>query len=218
MAKRVMLVRPEREYPDRTARGPGGGSPPKGGKQPPPAPDSGGEEKNAVELLAQQAAKMTAAERRELLARLSLDEQQRSSAKQDPAAELWSRAVHEALLGDAGACGGDVPGVLVIRRLVGTPAAYQPVRSFMASSGLDDKLDSAGRFAFYRVLARLLVEDARRVCEFSGAPMGAKAAAQRAPHVRGIFDRAFPNYARNGLAHVVARRIIAGGRMREDAQ
>lgn len=218
MGKRVTLVRPEREYPGRTAKGPGGGSPPKGGKQPPPAPDVVGDEKTKVDLLAEQAAAMTAAERRELLARLSLGEQQRTSSKQDPAADQWAQAVHEALLDAAGAADGDVPGPLLIRRLVASPGAYQPVRDFMASTGLDDRLDRTEQLAFYRVLARLLVEDAEDFCRWSRAPMGAKVVAQRAQRIRGIFDRAFPAYARNGLAHLVARRIAAGGRMREEGE
>ncbi|MNK65504.1 hypothetical protein D3C87_848010 [compost metagenome] len=216
MAKRVTLTRPEREYPDRTAQGVGGGSPPKGGKQPPPKPDVVGGEKTQVEKLAEQAASMTAADRKELLARLSLDEQHRAAGKQDPASELWATAVHEALLAAAGRAGGDVPGVMVVRRLVASPSAYGPVRAFMESAGLAEKLDNAERFAFYRVLARLVVKDAERVCEWSGAPLGVKTVVQRAAHVRGIFDGAFPTYLRNGLAHVVARRIADGGRVREE--
>lgn len=160
---------------------------------------------------------MTAAERKELLARLSLAEQS-AGGKQEREPELWSRAVYEALVDASGTSAEAVPGPLVIRRLVGTPNAYQPVRAFMETSGLSEKLDATEHFAFFRVLACLVVQDAERVCEFSRAPMGAKVVAQRVPHVRGIFDRAFPTYVRSGLAHVVARRLVAGGaggRMRD---
>lgn len=208
MTKRVTLARPERAARKDYAKGPGGGSPPKGGKQPPPAPDEKTKKENRVDELLASAAGMTSAERKELLARLSLAEQGRGGQEREP--ELWSRAVYEALVDASGTSGEGVPGPVVIRRLVATPSAYAPVAAFMSSSGLGEKLDAQEHYAFFRVLACLLVEDAERVCSWSGAPMGAKAVAQRQPHVRGIFDKAFPSYVRSGLALVVARRLISG--------
>lgn len=208
MTKRVTLTRPDRSAQKSYAKGPGGGSPPKGGKQPPPAPTQKNEKRDKVGELLDSAASMTAAERKELLARLSLADAAPGGQEREP--ELWSRAVHEALVDAAGSSPEGVPGVVVLRRLLGTPSAYGPVKAFMDASGLSERLNAQEHYAFFRVLACLLVEDAERVCQWSGAPMGPKAVAQRVPSVRGVFDKAFPTYVRNGLAHLVAKRLISG--------
>lgn len=161
---------------------------------------------NMDDLLAQ-ASRLNAADRRELLARLALAEQQ--SKGEDRDLDMWSSSLYEALVRDAGRASGTVPGPMVIRQLVSPPSLWGPLRDFMSASGLSG-LSVAERRSVYGLLARLLVEDAREFADWSRAPMGPRLAAQRAVGIAGVFDRAFPGYLRSGLAPFVARRLASG--------
>lgn len=202
MTRKVVLTRPERGVREHPA-GPTGVVPPlKGGNNHPRAPDENGEKKPVADLLAA-ASSLSAADRRELLARLSLAEQQgRPGSSREQ--EQWAQAVHEALLAAAGAGAGAVPAPGVVRGLVTAPKAWAPVRDFMHAAGLADRLKSGESLKFFRLLARLLVEDTEDFCHAARVPFGPKLVAQRAERIGGVFDQAFPGYVRSGLAHVVA--------------
>lgn len=234
MRKRVVFVRPERTYLEHlrthggragdtsslNGREGGDGAPPPAGLRDAHVPEreqrrhvrgqvrEGAEEneKNTVEGLLALAASMTEENRKELLDRLALGAQR--SGKADPDLDMWSEAVQEALL----AAIGQAPGVLAVRSVLGASRSWNPVREFMASSGLAE-LKVPERRSVYGLLARIVVDDAASFCEWAGAPLGPRVIAQRCANIAATFDRSFPGYLATG-PHVVAlmARRLTGAR------
>lgn len=147
------------------------------------------------------ASSLSPEKRRELLARLSLASQEQGEGRE---VEMWSEALYEALA----AVDPSSPGPAVIRRLVSPSSAWQPVAEFMRFAKFD-ALKVAERRSVYGMLAKLVVEDARRWSQWSGVPLGPKVCAQRGRDVASTFESAFPGYLRSGLAMVVARRLTS---------
>lgn len=141
------------------------------------------------------------------LAVMSL-ELQRGPAGEDRDLDLWSSAVHEALVRALGPSDGAAYGPQVIRRLVAAPVAWGPVEDFAGLLGVAD-MTPAERMAVFRLLASLVVRRARQVADRAEIPLSAKLAAQMASQVAAIFDSAFPGYVASGLARVVARRAAS---------
>lgn len=162
---------------------------------------------NPVGDLLAQASTLTTAERKELLARLSLGDQEAGDSRE---VDMWSAAVYEALVKAAGQGAGAVPGPAIIKRLVSPPSAWKPVADFMETSKLS-RLSVSERRSVYGLLARLVVEEAEDFCHWSHAPLGPKVVVQRSRHIAGTVDHAFPGYLRSGLMPVVARSLCRGG-------
>lgn len=159
-----------------------------------------------VETLVASANRMTAAERKELLARLSLSESGINGQERD--IDMWSGAVYEALLRLAGQGDGASLGPLVIKRLVTAPNAWSPINAFMKASKLD-RLTVTERQSVYQLLARLLVQHAKQLADHKGIVFSAKLVVTCGTSIAQVFDRAFPNYVASGIAHIVARRLTA---------
>lgn len=151
------------------------------------------------------------------LALMSL-EAQRRPAGDDRDLDLWSSAVHEALVRTLGPSDGAAYGPQVVRRLLAFPVVWGPVEEFLALLKVAD-MAPAERMAVFRLLASLLVRRARQVAAHADIPMSAKLVSQNAQHLPAIFDAAFPGYIAAGLAGVVARRATrarVGGEQQPD--
>lgn len=181
----------------------GGGSPLKGETTTPQSVVKKNKE-NQVDILLGQASSLSAADRKELLARLSLAEQEVDPRDRDLG--MWSQAIYDALVKALGSS----PGPALIRKVLGVHDSWGPVQEFMQSSKLIE-LPVTKRQSVYGLLARLVVEEAKEVSEFVEAPLGPKFVAGRCRYVAGTFDRAFPGYLKSGLASIVAARLAAGG-------
>ena len=95
---------------------------------------------------------------------------------------------------------------MLVKRAVAAPTAWTPVADFMAASRLDT-LQVIERQSVYRMLAGLVIERAKQIGSYNGAPLSAKLVATVASNVAAIFEAAFPGYLKAGLALVVARRL-----------
>ena len=143
-----------------------------------------------------------------MIARLAL-EAQAVTVEQTRDVDMWAGAIQTALAALNGGGGGAVQGVMVIKRYVGNPAAWGPVRDFMKTSKLDS-LTVTERQSCYNMLAKLVTENAKSVARYTGIPLTTKLVAGCAANISGIFQRSFPGYLESGLALMVARRLTAG--------
>jgi hypothetical protein len=78
----------------------------------------------------------------------------------------------------------------------------------MADSGLD-KLKVVERQSVYMMLARLVIDKAKYVASSSNATLGPRLVGTCAANIAGVFDAAFPGYLASGLAHLVAKQLVA---------
>ncbi len=179
---------------------------------PPHLPILGGNEKKeqiSLATLLDQAEQLSQADRKTLLARLSLASQNRETEScRDK--DMWSQAVYEELLKAYGRGLGAAQGPANVKRSLSLPTAWAPLADFMASSNLAD-LKVVERFAVYSMLAKLVVKQALYVARKVDAPLSAKLVGTCAANVASLFDNAFPGYLQSGLAPVVARQLVAGG-------
>lgn len=190
-------------------RVPGDIPPYRGGYISPVSPSHGGEKKKklSVDDVVSLAAQLSAADRKELLARLALEVQTRSTDSRD--LTMWADAVYQRLHEAIGTSEGTGVGPLPVRRLLAAVANWAPVEKFMQDSRLQS-LTVPKRLAVYHMLAGLLVDDAQRVARLAGAPLTVKFVAGRSAHIAAVFDTAFPGYLAAGLAHVVAAQLVQG--------
>lgn len=180
--------------------GRGVGDPPLKGVSPlPPTPTR---EEEARKVFHQ----LTPQQQKKLLDELSADQLLATSGKSAKEREvgMWAEAVHKALQEAMGSVTVDLPGVQVVRRLLGPEGAWQHVRSFMEVSRLHEGTVQERQLA-YHVLASLLVSHARTVARKTGAPLGPKLVANCTVNLPGVFDASFPGYLASGLARLVVR-------------
>lgn len=222
--KKVQLVRPPRTYSalplrdqkmEKSSAGirVGVSTPPMEGVHTPlsPAPVRKAKEASNEDSLGNVlslAAELTPDQRRELLARLSLDANSKQ-VEQVRDVDMWAEAVFRALHKDGMDAVMVSAGPALVKRTVGTPQAWRPVSEFMDSSRLAT-LKVTERQSVYGMLARLVTEHARKVARRSGVPMSMRLVGNCAGNVAGLFDNAFPGYLNSGLALIVARRLTAG--------
>lgn len=147
-------------------------------------------------------------ERKRVLAMMSL-EQQSSPSGAAGDLDLWADAVYEALRRAIGTVDGAGYGPQVVKRSLGVTSAWEPVADFVRVGRLD-ALRPAERFAVFGLLAKLLVERARKVAQRADIPLTPKLVAQNCQYIAGIFDNAFPGYLSAGLVGSVSRALIAG--------
>lgn len=214
MNRRVVLTRPAYNRPAVTRRSVGAGtidglgreeSPLKGGSLPTPVTGSVKEEigvSNVLDLANQ----LTAAQRQELLDQLALNNQLTNKAATNPDLDLWAQAIHNALGEVIGAEEGGSYGVMLIKRILGSTAAWRPVEKFMSVSRLGEAKRTE-RYSVYLLLARMLVEHAATVASRSGAPLSAKLVGTCTVNLPGVFEKNFPGYLAAGLAPMVAKQM-----------
>lgn len=92
---------------------------------------------------------------------------------------------------------------------MGAYSAWEPVAEFIEVARLD-ALRPAERFAVFELLAKLLVDRAKRVANRADIPLTPKLIASNAQYIAGIFDNAFPGYLAAGLVGAVSRRLVSG--------
>lgn len=146
-------------------------------------------------------------DRKHLLAQLALANQQ-PSTNEVRDVQMWSVAVYEGLVAAQGGSGAGVPGPAVVQRTMSSSAAWAPVSEFMKAAGFD-RLSSAERQGMYRFLAELVIKHATYVSRKGGAPLGPKLVGSCSANIAALFDQNFPGYLRAGLAHLVARSLVA---------
>lgn len=165
------------------------------------------EKKNVVDTLLADAERLSKAERKELLARLSLAVASDSARRTDDRdLTMWAEAVYRAMDDAQAGSDGAGQGPLVLKRLLAAVQNWEPLAELLERS----KLSSATvtqRQALYHMLAQTLVEHAKRVCSRMGIPLSAKVVANNAANITAIFESAFPGYLSSGLALVVAQRM-----------
>lgn len=205
--KRVMLTRPERNYPQGPRMGGSQGTPLRGPL--PPIIPRPAEATTLQELLAL-ANKLPATEKQQLLDHLAL-QAQTTPVGSERDVDMWSVAIHEALQHALGAAGGALGGPILVKRVVGSPSSWKPVDAFMRASKMSD-LQVRERQSVYGLLADLLVKHARYVARRSGAPLSPKLVGNCTGSISGVFDAAFPGYLEAGLAPIVARRLTSAAR------
>lgn len=158
---------------------------------------------NQLEKLKQEAAKLPSKDRQELLDHLALQSRTSINARHKDSRDLdlWCSALHDILARDTGALGVGLPGLAVIRKTVAP--LFAPIESFMVATKLQP-LKVPDRQAVYHLLARLLVEHAKRASARSHIPLSLKFVASCSTAIPGLFEDAFPGYIDAGLARVVA--------------
>lgn len=136
-------------------------------------------------------------------------EQQRSPTGEARDVDLWSDAITSALRRAIGSGDMAAYGPQVVRRVMGAYSAWEPVAEFIEVARLD-ALRPAERFAVFELLAKLLVDRAKRVANRADIPLTPKLIASNAQYIAGIFDNAFPGYLAAGLVGAVSRRLVSG--------
>lgn len=180
----------------------GGGPPLKGGTTT-PFSDKKSIQENSIENLLERASTLSVKDQKELLARLSLAANSKGTDR-DRDVEMWSGALYNALVSVLGPSG--VPGTAVIKKLVRSAEAWNPVEEFMQTSKLQEQ-PVIKRQAIYNLLAKLVVEDTREFCAFMALPFGVKTTVNRSSNIAGTFNKAFPGYIQAGLVGLIASRL-----------
>ncbi len=221
--KKVLLTRPRRasttdsviEARRNNQKKPGDGngdvSPLKGGYIHPPSPRAADgkekKEKPTVDSILADTELLTSQERKQLIARLALN-QQISTKGSDRDLDMWATAAYDGLVQELGHEAGAQVGPILVKRSLASPSAWAPVAAFMASSKLQEQ-SVTKRQAIYMMLAKLVIQNAKFIARKSGAPMSAKLIASCAANISSLFDNAFPGYLKSGLAHIVAIQLTA---------
>lgn len=160
---------------------------------------------DAVEALQNEIKELSLAKKQELSEALLLQiHMERDASGKSRDLDMWSVAVHSALVRVIGGGSGGVPGPVLVKRLLAPVSIWGPVADFMQASGLD-KLKVQERQAAYYTLAELLVGHARAVSKKSRAPLSVKLVGNCTGNLMGVFENAFPGYLQAGLAKVVAK-------------
>jgi hypothetical protein len=174
-----------------------------------PIPDPGTRKDNTQNLdIEQQALGMSKAERQQLLDRLSLSLQSENEATRD--STMWCASVVKALQARLGAGGASAYGPALAKSIVGAVKPFAPIAEFILDVGLD-AFHVVERQAALNFLAEMVVADAASFTSHVGMPLTLKIVAQRAAHVRAIFDRAFPSYLSAGLGKIIFRQMASRG-------
>lgn len=145
-------------------------------------------------------------QRKEILDRLAADALLNPTRAADRDIVMWTEAVHRELVRVVGASGGDVAGLVPLRKLLQAGNSWGPVTEFMTASKLADLPVNERQRAYY-LLAQLLVRHARYVARKSGAPLSAKLVANCTGNLAGVFEDSFPGYLEAGLARMVCRTL-----------
>jgi hypothetical protein len=149
---------------------------------------------------------LSAADRRDLLARLALAEKEAKGGK-GREVEMWSGAVYDALEAALGSASGVGAGRAHMRRLLADPSSWGPVASFWQQTGLGG-LRVVEQQACWNLLAGLLVQHAARVSKRTGSALTPRYVASMAANLVSIFDASFPGYLSSPrLIAVMARQL-----------
>lgn len=165
-------------------------------------------EEEQVQKITKLAEQLSPAQRKQLLAELSL-QGQASDLGDTRDLDMWAGSIYSALVASNGGGSGGVPGPAIVKRAVASNGAWGYVRGFMEDAGFD-KLKVVERQTVYKLLADMVVQQAKHVSYKSNAPLSPKLVANCSVNVSGLFEQSFPGYLRAGLAHIVARRALAG--------
>lgn len=186
----------------------GGTKPPLKGVSTHPRPIRAAKNKDSTSLdeILADVAGLTKAGRQQLLDQLALQTRLSATSVSNPDLELWTQAVDKHLGAAILSQGGESYGSVLVKRVVGAPAAWRPMEEFMASSGLQE-FRRAERWGIYLLLAEMLVQHAERLSDRTDAPLSPKLVAQCAPNIAGIVERQFPGYQAAGMLPMVVRQL-----------
>jgi len=151
---------------------------------------------------------LSPSEQKELLARMSLATQTLQNGESRDT-DMWSLSVYEALVASNGGDPRGLQGPALIKRLLGAPTAFGPIKDFMKSSKLST-LSVTERQSVYMMLAKLVVVRAKQVAQYQNIPLSVKLVANCATNITNLFDQSFPGYVKSGLVMVVARSLCKG--------
>lgn len=164
-------------------------------------------EQTTVEKVVGLAQTLTVAERKKVLDSLSLGIDETKLRDIDmwvnKIYEICQHKEHSSVVGF---------GPALLKSHVGAKVSWQPVADFMETTGLQ-KLKVVERQSIYKLLASLVVDDARRVARNADIPFSPKLIAGRAAYVGSLFDNSFPGYLQAGggsvLPLAIARLFIS---------
>ncbi len=165
--------------------------------------DGGGEE--AVKQIKELTALLNPKLRKQVLAELSLQALDADIGEVRDL-DMWAASVYDAIVASNGGGAMAVPGPAILKRALAAGGAWSYVRGFMVDAKLDE-LNVAERQSVYGMLARMVVQQAKRISSNSNAPFGPKLVANCSHNVGALFDRDFPGYLKAGLARIVARQL-----------
>jgi hypothetical protein len=171
-------------------------------------------QKPAVDIRAL-VASLTEAEASEALSLLALRKKGEAKTKMRETRDLdmWVDALSQAHRSVFRAPGISDVGPGQIKATVAS-GQWEPVEEFMRSSGLN-KLDIPGRVKTYRLLAEMLVDEAKRTSHHTGVPCSIKYVLNHSHLVGPLFDAGFPGYIEMGMAAVPIMGLTAFNLSRE---
>jgi hypothetical protein len=163
--------------------------------------------KTNLEQVQHLASTLTPKEKKELLATLAL-EAQPIKVKDSRDLTMWAGCVLSSLEQEIGAAGSPGSGPLVFERLISAGSGWAAVQRFMVASKMQE-LKVIERQGVYHLLSTLLVKHAKQVSRHTSVPLTPRFLATCSANIGSIFDAAFPGYMASGLAHIVAKRMLA---------
>lgn len=164
---------------------------------------------NAVSQCLAILSKLSRVERKQALDQLAF---QLASSDDHGAArdkDMWSGAVHSALVASLGGGAGGLPGPMLFKRVLAATESWQYVEGFMTTSGFQTTLVRE-RSAVYQVLAKLLAEHALELNRKFGYPLTPKMLGNLTQHLPTLFEEAFPGYLAAGMGPVIIRSLVKG--------
>lgn len=170
----------------------------------PPPICSGADQKiDSVESLLEATKGLSLAEKKALVAQLSLALATGEDAARDQS--MWSSAVYQALSKAVPAHG---YGEMLVRKQMSASASWSHVRDFMQASDFSS-CSVVERQGIYNLLADLLLRYVRRISARQGLPVTLKLIASCSAHVGATFESEFPGYLSSGLGKVIVRQMLA---------
>lgn len=160
------------------------------------------EEASNLDRVLELALSLSAAEQKQLVARLALNVQQAALDGSVRDLDMWVTALSDSIVRAVAGEGGAGLGPVLIKRAVTATSSWGHVREFMEQSKLSE-LTVVERQAAYSHLADMVVRYARSIGARRDIPVTAKFLASMSSEIRAIFDHNFPGYLVSGLAPAI---------------
>lgn len=170
---------------------------------PPPICSGADQKVDLVESLLAATESLSLAEKKALVAKLSLELTGSADASRDQS--MWASAIYQALSKAVPAHG---YGELLVRKQMSASNSWCHVRDFMQASDFSS-CSVVERQGIYNLLADLLLRYVRRISARQGLPVTLKLIASCSAHVGATFESEFPGYLSSGLGKVIVRQMLA---------
>lgn len=160
--------------------------------------------KNTLQEIISLADSLSTQDQQSLLDHLALQRKASRKVSTDTTrSDLWFGAVTEALDDVLRSGGLASPGLGILKKNYGD--SFVAVETFIKSAA--PTLTVTEKTAFYRILAKLLVEHADFVAKKSGIPLSAKLLFNCMGSLPGLVDNTFPGYTQAGLLPLVIKKM-----------